>query len=253
MPTNQTLSDLFTAWKSGKGIFNYLDADAPWYNSVDPMSLDRLYYGQHSGDKIASKYLRLMLSDGILTLESRAVIAGDLLARYGQNWSRLWNSYIVEYQPLNSYDVTIQRSLSRSDNESEVYESDTDDMSVVERGVSNTITHGKTIEVDYDSYGFNSTDGEPTNHGKSEEGGTTISSNSGADSTSSESREDRARNKVNVGDEQENERKFGNVGTTTPQRLISEERDLWLWQFFERVFKDIDEVLALKIYYSEYG
>lgn len=40
----------------------------------------------------------------------------------------------------------------------------------------------------------------------------------------------------------------GNIGVTTSQQMIQSERDLWLWKFFEQVFKDIDSILTLSIY-----
>lgn len=41
----------------------------------------------------------------------------------------------------------------------------------------------------------------------------------------------------------------GNIGVTTSQQMITSERELYLWNFFERVvFPDIDRALTLKIY-----
>lgn len=40
----------------------------------------------------------------------------------------------------------------------------------------------------------------------------------------------------------------GNIGVTTSQQMITAERELWLWKFFEQVFKDIDSILTLSIY-----
>lgn len=40
----------------------------------------------------------------------------------------------------------------------------------------------------------------------------------------------------------------GNIGVTTSQQMIESERELWLWNFFEKVFEDIDNILVLKIY-----
>lgn len=41
----------------------------------------------------------------------------------------------------------------------------------------------------------------------------------------------------------------GNIGVTTSQQMLQSERDLWLWNFFERVvFPDIDRALTIGIY-----
>jgi len=40
----------------------------------------------------------------------------------------------------------------------------------------------------------------------------------------------------------------GNIGVTTTQQMIKAEREIWLWNFFEQVFSDVDNLLTLKIY-----
>ena len=40
----------------------------------------------------------------------------------------------------------------------------------------------------------------------------------------------------------------GNIGTNTFQNLINQERDLWKWNFYEQVFRDVDSVLTIPIY-----
>ena len=40
----------------------------------------------------------------------------------------------------------------------------------------------------------------------------------------------------------------GNIGVTTTQQMIQSEIDLWRWNFFKSVFKDIDSILTLRIY-----
>lgn len=40
----------------------------------------------------------------------------------------------------------------------------------------------------------------------------------------------------------------GNIGTNTFQNLLQQERNLWLYNFFEQIFKDVDSVLTIPIY-----
>ena len=40
----------------------------------------------------------------------------------------------------------------------------------------------------------------------------------------------------------------GNIGTNTFQNLLQQERSLWMYNFFEQVFKDVDSVLTIPIY-----
>lgn len=40
----------------------------------------------------------------------------------------------------------------------------------------------------------------------------------------------------------------GNIGTNTFQNLIQQERNIWMYDFFEQIFKDVDSVLTIPIY-----
>lgn len=40
----------------------------------------------------------------------------------------------------------------------------------------------------------------------------------------------------------------GNIGVTTSQQMLESERELWVWKFFDQVFRDVDEILTLPIY-----
>lgn len=40
----------------------------------------------------------------------------------------------------------------------------------------------------------------------------------------------------------------GNIGVTTTQQMLEAEREVWMWDFFDKVFSDVDSVLALSVY-----
>lgn len=40
----------------------------------------------------------------------------------------------------------------------------------------------------------------------------------------------------------------GNIGVTTTQSMIEEERDVWRWYFYEYVFQDLDKFLTIGVY-----
>ena len=40
----------------------------------------------------------------------------------------------------------------------------------------------------------------------------------------------------------------GNIGVTTSQQMIEAQRDLWVWDFFKVVFKDVDSVLTIPVF-----
>lgn len=46
-------------------------------------------------------------------------------------------------------------------------------------------------------------------------------------------------------EETEASHRYGNIGVTTTQKLLKEERELWIWNYFEQVFNDLDRELSL--------
>ena len=42
--------------------------------------------------------------------------------------------------------------------------------------------------------------------------------------------------------------RHGNIGVTTSQQMIEQERQVWLWKYFDQIFQDIDSVLTSPIY-----
>ena len=357
------LREVFTGWKEGDGIFSYL-ADAttlPWANeaSVDNSVLDISYFGNHSGSKFCAPLVKVLLEEGEVPAASRETIAKIIVSKYFRNWKALWDTNVAVYDPLNNYDITEERELTAtrdetketdgtlkrtgtdtlahgriestdySDSESETVEYGKIDTTThgkqtsdallhgenetithgktvtdtLQHGKTETTTHGKTTNDNTFRFGFNAGDTTPapadrevigesgttavattgTDTDTSRESGTTQTAHSGTDTRTigesgttrvSESGEDATtvsksgdRTITNSGSdtqtknlqdkndvtetidhdatEDETTHRYGNIGVTTTQKLIQEERELWLWNYFEQVFQDLDRELAL--------
>ena len=227
------LRDVFDGWDAGAGIFYYLSSAAtlPWSQaeSVDNSVLDIAYFGNHSGGKFCSPLVKLVIDEetGIVLAPQRATIAKILVSKYLPNWERLWETNIVSYTPIHNYDMTEERATKKADSSAEVED----------RNASDTTTHGRTnTEFDY-KYGLNTdTDNpKPSDRIDSTEGG----------ETSNEAESNTKRNRVGAEEEDETIHRAGNIGVTTTQKLIQEERALWIWNYFDQVFNDLDRELAL--------
>ena len=227
------LRDVFLGWNIGDGIFKYLAeiTDMPWKDveTIDDQALDVAYFANHSGAKFCSPLVKLSISaeSGIVGETQRRIIAKILVAKYLQNWKHLWETNVAVYTPIHNYDMTETRHLKKADSMSEKGNSNSEDVT----------EHGRTqTEMDY-KYGLN-TDTEnprPSDRIDSTEGGSTTTTSENTDQ----------RNRVGAGEEEESTHRAGNIGVTTTQKLIEEERNLWLWNFFDQIFNDLDRELAL--------
>lgn len=225
------LREVFPDWAHRGGIFDalYHEGDLPWESAVVDEILDVDYFGNRSGAKFPSPVvMQLLNDDGELADSSRYMLADIILAKFKEPWLHLWNTNVAAYEPLHNYSITESRQLARED---------TRDSKDKASNVSQV--NGSSVDqTNNDVYGFNSTDSVPSS--KSDE-----SSGSVTESTDASERDQNEKKKV--GEVEELTRK-GNIGVTTTQRLLEEERRLWLWNFFDQIYKDIDSVLSLPIY-----
>lgn len=124
--------------ESSKGIFYNLHEvieDTPeWLENYE--DLDIIYFAEHSGDKYASNYLKVMLIK-----KTMVDIARTIYVRFGDKWKKTYDAMTKEYNPINNYDMVEEESVNS-------------------KIVLNVGTNART-------YGFGSTTGSPTDEANS--------------------------------------------------------------------------------------
>ena len=203
------LRDVFDGWNTGSGIFNYLAqiTDLPWKDveTVDNAVLDIAYFGNHSGAKFCSPIVKLSIDGETGFIPEAARIT---IAKI------LISKYLQNWKHLWETNVAVYTPIHNYD--------------MTE--TRNLITADSMSEMNTDT-----DNPKPSDKMETTEGGNTTTTSENSDK----------RNRVNAGEEEETTRRAGNIGVTTTQKLIQEERDLWLWNFFDQVFNDLDRELAL--------
>lgn len=235
---------------------------APWNGDMKPISLDAEYFLNHSGGKFCSPLVMYFENNGftqgpdskLLNPIARTRIATILVAKYNKNWQRLWDINVAVYNPINNYDMVETRSTRGATSEAKVSQLDKLDEENVttEYGKTETIEHGRTSDSMSYRYGINTdtSDPKPSEKDTMEEGGSTTTTDGGSDYTLRElsSASDSTTNSVGASEEDEELHRSGNIGVTTTQKMIEEERRLWIWNYFEQVFSDLDKELVLSFH-----
>jgi len=228
------LREAFIDWKIGYGIFDALEklgVDMPWKDKADSITLDIEYFGNRSGGKFVAPVIMNLLGDEVeLTESDRILLARIIWTKFGEPWKHLWDTNVVAYNPIHNYDMTDRRELAKGESETKVGHGSSVD----------TTTHGKGITTQDNVAGLNNTN----NKGKLAD--TTVSTESGT--TKVDGVNDRKDDAVRASNEVETTTRAGNIGVTTTQQMLSAEREVWLWNFFDQVYRDIDSVLSLPIY-----
>lgn len=251
IPTNPILREAFPNWATGKGIFDLM-VDPPWGTSPPANVLNISYFGNHSGAKFCSPLVQYLLSDSTLSDQSRQTLVSVIEAKYKVNWTKLWATMVAEYSPITNYDMTedVTRDLNTTDDETNTKTLGSTVERTNTRNLVDSTEHGKTTSEIDSVQGFNSTEFKPADKSEIDEGGTTSEKHTGTDNVSTTQNDSEQGGKNVKGTEKETitTHRVGNIGVTTNQQLIREERELWVWNYFESVFRDIDKELTLFVY-----
>lgn len=301
MTDYKRLNDVYTNWLTS-GIFTDLqNFDVPWKDKNINHNLDIAYHGNHSGDKIVSVLIDKLLSDdGTISQENRNKIASSLFAVYGENWIKLWNTTVQEYNLLDNTDAYITETTNTEQNtNSSNNGTDTGIVTYKQTGTdtttgTGTVTHaitgddtttntgtvttgGKSTESSTDAnsiYGFNSA--SASNADSQSRNGTTdvnqTETRNTEDKVSHNTTDIETRNTTDIvehdttntetrdlqtgqtgtekvtGTVTHETHRHGNIGVTTNQQMLEDERKLWNWYFYNYVFTDIDKFLTIGIY-----
>lgn len=301
MADYKRLNDVYSGWLTS-GIFSDLqNFDVPWKDKNINHDLDIAYHGNHSGDKIVSVLIdKLLNDDGTISQDNRNKIASSLFAVYGENWIKLWNTTVQEYNLLDNTDAYITETTNTEQNtNSSNNGTDTGTVTYKQTGTdtttgTGTVTHaitgddttkqtgtvttgGQSTESSTDAssiYGFNS--GSASNADSQSRNGTTDVNQTETrntedklthnttdtetrntedtlthDTTNTETRDlqtgQTGTEKV-TGTITHETHRHGNIGVTTNQQMLEDERKLWNWYFYNYVFTDIDKFLTIGVY-----
>ena len=235
----QTVIQTFPNWITDGCIFTKLNnLDVPWKQDITPLNLDYDYIGR-SGNKYVTPLVSYLIEndklDDIITI---------LYQKNIKNWNKLYETLSFDYNPIHNYDGD-----------------ETETITITDRGTVDTTGTNKTVDTSTIKdtgtvtnngsnndrvYGFNSS--SAVNDKNSTVNNTTTNNISTTNNSSSDNNNTNKSTTDMSHTEQRTLTKGGNLGVTSTQSMIQQERDLWLWNYFEQVFSDIDKTLTLLIY-----
>lgn len=246
------LNEVFTEWADGEGgIFYFLNVvtgtnAVPWKNENISDDLDILYHGNKSGDKIISPVVDKVIPENDLTFSTDATtLANAICAKFSKNWQKLYATLSLQYNPIENYSMTETHTGTETDTQTP-----TDWKSTTTQTPTDWTTSSEALSEDNNSntrnsvHAFNTSDAVPNSE-------TATESNSHVETTQTGTYETETEQTGTFEKETEYNttlKRSGNVGVTTSQQMIDSERKLWFWNFFDKVFADLDSILTIKVY-----
>ena len=265
--------DVYSNYQTDGGVFSPM-VSAPWADTMSGTNLDILYLDGHSGERYCSNFINHRLNDSdVLSSDNRTLIANILWAMFGIQWTRLWATMKpVDYDPLTNYKMeeTVEGTES-STRTPDLTKGDTGTVQTTgqDKRTPNLTRNGTGTVNDEGSgtnknqngiWGFNSSESVPSDmsDGRVTNNNTTTrnltDTETGTDTTDHTNTDTYNRSYTETGTDTTagtSSRKLtrtGNIGTNTFQNLLQQERNIWMYDFFEQVFKDVDSVLTIPIY-----
>lgn len=193
----------------------------PWEENNALLDIDYIY--RWSGYKSISPLVRHLLGNkSEFDASAYETLAGIIWAHYGTPWTKKYEVLVADYDPLENYNM-----IEHEDNEI------VDDAltNVSGSAVNNTNNISSTTSV----YGYNSSSATPSE----------------SESVSSGTNTDLDTNYDNTRTIERDLTRHGNIGVTTSQMMARSTLELYVYRFFEEVYKDIDRLCALPIYDGE--
>ena len=215
------------------GVFSGM-TNLPWSDTITPQQLDTIYLETHSGERYTSHLIsRNVDEDSSLPADMRTNISRLVQAMFITQWTKLWATMKpTEYDPLTNYKMEETLTGTHSDTR-------TPDLTRKHTGTSkddgNSVTTGKN-----NLWGFNSDTSVPSDMS---DANSTTSNTTTNDLTDTETGTD-----TTSGNKSHTLTRTGNIGTNTFQNLLQQERKVWMFDFFSKVFKDVDSILTIPIY-----
>lgn len=267
-----TLSEAFSDYTTKGGLFSNI-GNLPWSSIMVGAQMDVLYFDSHSGERYCSNLIvKRVGDDNSLSTQDRRTIATLVYARFRAQWNRLWSTMNPTYDPYTNYQMQeTEEGTNNSVRTPDLTKGDTGTVQTSgqdKRTPNLTKTDTGTVKDDSSAtntnqnnlWGFNSStsvpsdmaDGSATSENTNTrdltetETGTDITDRTNTDTYNRSYTE--TGTDTTAGTSSRKLTRTGNIGTNTFQNLIQQERSIWMYDFFEQVFKDVDSVLTIPVY-----
>lgn len=282
------LNDVFTDYINNGIFTFLNSLDVPWKEKNISKQLNLQYHGNISGKKETSPLVDSLIVENNLTDNSKTMLAMSIFSIYSNKWIRLYNILSLEYEPIENYNmIETEKTTSTNENTDTITTNTTNSNNVTETNTGNntsndtenttgknTITDSRTIAENNNVtnnnslYGFNSVSGVNSDSQNGTETRNSTDENTHNDdlkgTRTNEHSENINTSKVTSqkndikdtkdgthtenGSQDRTLSRHGNIGVTTSQQMLNSEIELWQWNFFSGVFKDIDTILTIQTY-----
>ena len=223
--------------------------DLPWSEdeTVTAAILDFEYLYNFSGNKITAPAVDLNLgTDDKIKTAAFNMLCEVAYMMFNKKWARNWAVLTADYNPLNNYDMVETETpaeITHTLTPAETTTTDTPAETTRSMKPPKVTAENDVSAFNSGSYEDSSkttTTGDPNDKGTEE---LTVDS-----AATYEIDVNSAGSDVLTVQNDRELRRSGNIGVTSSVQLLQQDIDLWKWNFFYEVFRDIDSVFTISTY-----
>ena len=223
------------------GIFNYINIENTGLTNKNYLNI--LYHTNNS-EKSISPLLESLVTDNTISEDNLTTLGHLIEQMYTEKWKGLYKTITLSYNPIENYNMTESENTETDFTNNQTNNSTTQNKNNLSQTDTSTVQN--TSNVDMQTYGFNSSTAVDKDKNSSTDD-TTNNYTSSSENTMNTTNENTLSEIVDNNTKRTLNRS-GNIGVTTNQTMIKQERALWDWNYYNTVFKDIDNLLTLSIY-----
>lgn len=244
------LSSAYTDYLTN-GIFkklsdNYKSKLSFLQDLSNPTLLDLEYFGNYSGSKETSTVIDTMLiskGEEELTDDMKNVLVDLAYYKYGKNWNNLWKTMTIQYEMLDTYNVT--KKETGTDTDKEERDLTTTGKSKNNKSYTDTSENSSQTNNDTQLYGFNSNIPVGADNAQNADSTKGLDEGSSTHESDTTGTDKGSIIKTRIPDLTTTTK--GNI-FTSPQKLVQEERKVWEYIFYNELYKNLDEIFTCPIY-----
>lgn len=233
----------------------------PWASDNISEYLDVDYLG-HSGKRFISPLVTRVLTGDELTQTQLTLLCRILYTRYINKWEELYNSLNLNVNPTQNTDITETLTNDTTTHEHGKTTTQTNNLAnsvnnttTRTPNITNTTTPNLTDTTNTGVYGFNSSDEVDNNTETQTQTGTSTDTTTGTDTQTivGGGTDTGTITHADTGTDTDTRNYTKTVQGFTPSSiskmsLINESRQVALFDYFDTVYKDIDNLFTLKIF-----
>ena len=243
------------------GLFSHMEYD---FKYITKEQLDVLFFTEY-GEKRVSPVVSNYVEEGKISDFNMTELSALILAYYKYQWDKMFALLEIEYDPIHNFSDDLTENITDTDDTTVTSDESvdqtgngtktrTDDLTSTETKNLSETTNG-TVEDRFaglNSGSYANKDRE-SNDQTTTNTGTDTTVNTGTQSNKEERNFKTASNGKEVTDndytrERTVQRK-GNIGNITTQQMLTQEIELWKWNFIHQILENVRDLTTLAVYF----